>query len=138
MLLVVLYLLYQLVASCANFLENLPSEESTESRAVETREPCPARIDAELPGVSAELVDAFRTDNKQITLCRTGEGELYYFGEYSDGREPGIPMRARESTGGYEASNGPYRYEISNGVVTIYEDGARIGQEELTPEPDPT
>jgi hypothetical protein len=100
---------------------------------------CPARIAAELPdGDGAELVAAYRTSNKQITLCRTASGALYYYGEFSDGRDKGIAMEAEETGGGYEAVNGPYRYEIHDGVVTIYQSGRQIGEEELTPEPSPS
>ncbi|MFJ9855372.1 hypothetical protein [Streptomyces sp. NPDC101150] len=99
---------------------------------------CPTRIADELPsGDGAELVKAFHTKNKQITLCRTGEGKLYYFGEFSDHREPGIAMPAERTSDGYEASNPPYRYDIHDGVVTIYKSGTRIGQEKVTPDTSP-
>ncbi len=99
---------------------------------------CPTRIAEELPsGDGAKLVKAFRTKNKQITLCRTGGGKLYYFGEFSDHREPGIAMPAERTGDGYEASNPPYRYDIHDSVVTIYRSGTRIGQEDLTSEPSP-
>jgi hypothetical protein len=99
---------------------------------------CPTRIADQLPsGDGAELVKAFRTRNKQITLCRTTGGELYYFGEFSDHREAGIAMPAEATDGGYEASNSPYRYDIHDGFVTIYKSGTRIGREELTAEPSP-
>ncbi|WP_454315811.1 hypothetical protein [Streptomyces phaeoluteigriseus] len=101
--------------------------------------PCPGRIAAQLPGgTDAELVEAFRTKNKQITLCRTGSGSLYYFGEFSDRREKGIAMRAEETGDGYTARNDPYRYEVHDGVVTIYQSGRRIGEESLTPLPSPS
>ncbi|OIJ85898.1 hypothetical protein BIV25_42385 [Streptomyces sp. MUSC 14] len=100
---------------------------------------CPDRIAAELPdGDGAELVKAFRTKNKQITLCRTAAGSLYYYGEFSDGREKGIAMRANTTSSGYEARNGEYRYVIHDGVVTVYESGRQIGEEQLTPEPSPS
>jgi hypothetical protein len=100
---------------------------------------CPPRIAAELPdGDGAELVEAFRTSNKQITLCRTTSGTLYYYGEFSDGREAGIVMEAEQTSEGYEARNGPYRYEIHGKVVTIFQSGRQIGEEDLTPEPSPT
>jgi hypothetical protein len=100
---------------------------------------CPDRIAAELPdGDGAELVQAFRTSNKQITLCRTTSGTLYYYGEFSDGREKGIVMEAEQTGEGYEARNDPYRYEIHGGVVTIYRSGAQIGEEDLTPVPSPS
>ncbi|WP_262055980.1 hypothetical protein [Streptomyces sp. STR69] len=99
---------------------------------------CPTRIADELPsGDGAELVKAFRTSNKQITLCRTTAGKLYYFGEFSDHREAGIAMSAKQTSGGFEATNSPYRYVIHDGVVTIYKSGTRIGQEELEDEPSP-
>ncbi|MHC0430645.1 hypothetical protein ACX6XY_10695 [Streptomyces sp. O3] len=99
---------------------------------------CPTRIADELPsGDGSELVEAFRTGNKQITLCRTPAGTLYYFGEFSDRREPGIAMPARRTSDGYEARNPPYRYRIHGDTVSIYKSGTRIGQEELSPEPSP-
>ncbi|MFG2723240.1 zinc finger protein [Streptomyces sp. NPDC048416] len=101
--------------------------------------PCPSRIAGALPsGDGARLVEAFVTQNKQITLCRTTAGNLYYFGEFSDHREPGIAMPAKKTDSGYEATNAPYRYVIHDGVVTIYESGSRIGQEKVTAEPSPS
>ncbi|GHE09257.1 hypothetical protein [Streptomyces alanosinicus] len=100
---------------------------------------CPDRIAAELPdGDGAELVQAFRTKNKQITLCRTSAGSLYYYGEFSDGREKGIAMEAETTSDGYEARNGEYRYVIHGSAVTVYESGRRIGREQLAPEPSPS
>ncbi|WP_353945365.1 zinc finger protein [Streptomyces sp. HUAS MG91] len=99
---------------------------------------CPTRIADELPsGGGAELVEAYRTENKQITLCRTTAGELYYYGEFSDHREAGIAMRATTTSDGYEASNDPYRYVIHGDLVTIYKSDAQIGEETVTPEPSP-
>ncbi|MFF5298672.1 hypothetical protein ACFY5F_04860 [Streptomyces sp. NPDC013161] len=112
-----------------------PSDDSGKSPSAAS---CPTRIADELPsGDGAELVKAFRTSNKQITLCRTTAGELYYFGEFSDHREAGIAMHAKQTSDGYEATNSPYRYVIHDGVVTIYRSGTRIGQEELEDEPSP-
>ncbi|MEU6843271.1 hypothetical protein ABZ930_15510 [Streptomyces sp. NPDC046716] len=99
---------------------------------------CPTRIADELPsGGGAELVEAYRTENKQITLCRTTAGELYYYGEFSDHREAGIAMRATTTGDGYEATNDPYRYVIHGDLVTIYKSEAQIGEETVTPEPSP-
>ncbi|MGW0661046.1 hypothetical protein [Streptodolium elevatio] len=101
--------------------------------------PCPARIAGRLPsGSGAQLVKAFRTANKQITLCLTREGKLFYFGEFSDQREPGIAMPAQATGGGYEASNPPYRYVIHGNVVTVYNAGTQVGEETLTPLPSPS
>ncbi|MEU6271788.1 hypothetical protein ABZ871_05090 [Streptomyces populi] len=101
--------------------------------------PCPERVAAQLPGgTNSELVEAFRTKNKQITLCRTASGTLYYFGEFSDRREKGIAMKAEDTGDGYTANNAPYRYEIHDGVVTIYRSGRQIGEENVTPEPSPS
>ncbi|WP_079430779.1 MULTISPECIES: hypothetical protein [Streptomyces] len=100
---------------------------------------CPDRIARAIPaGDGAELVKAFRTENKQITLCRTSGGGLYYYGEFSDQREPGIAMPAQETTGGFEARNDPYSYRIDGDTVTVYQDGKRIGRESLIPEPSPS
>jgi hypothetical protein len=104
-----------------------------------TAAPCPGRIAEAIPsGDGAELVKAFRTKNKQITLCRTSGGSLYYFGEFSDHREPGIAMPAEKTSDGYEAHNAPYSYRIVGDTVTIYRDGSRIGRETLSPEPSPS
>lgn len=101
--------------------------------------PCPARIAANLPsGAGSQLVKAFRTTNKQITLCLTRDGRLYYFGEFSDRREPGIAMPARTTSGGYEANNPPYRYVIQGNIVTVYNSGTQVGREELTILPSPS
>ncbi|MGW5849664.1 hypothetical protein ACWFQ8_17195 [Streptomyces sp. NPDC055254] len=100
---------------------------------------CPDRIAEAVPdGSGARLVKAFRTENKQITLCRTSGGSLYYYGEFSDQREPGIAMPAEETTSGFEARNDPYSYRIDGDTVTVYRNGNRIGQETLTPEPSPS
>ncbi|WP_221179423.1 hypothetical protein [Streptomyces botrytidirepellens] len=100
--------------------------------------PCPERIASELPsGDGAELVEAFRTQNadssntKNILLCRTTGGDLYYFGEFADQREKGIAMPAKRTDDGYLAENEPYRYHIHDGVVTITRNGTRIGEERL-------
>ncbi|MFJ4713974.1 hypothetical protein [Streptomyces sp. NPDC088785] len=99
---------------------------------------CPARVaDALSSGGGAELVDAYRTENKQITLCRTTAGALYYYGEFSDHREAGIAMRATRTSDGYEATNGPYRYVVHGDLVTIYQSGEKIGEETVTPDPSP-
>lgn len=122
--------------ACDSFGSGDPSND--DARTVRST-PCPERIAAQLPGgTGAELVEAFRTENKQITLCRTASGSLYYFGEFSDGREKGIAMKAEETGDGYTARNDPYRYEVHDGVVTIYRSGGRIGEENLTPEPSPS
>ncbi|MFI9239954.1 hypothetical protein [Streptomyces sp. NPDC053079] len=129
-------LLALLVDKCQGMFDS--DGPDSDPRPSRTAASCPGRIAAELPrGENAELVDAFRTDNKQITLCRTTGGSLYYFGEFSDHREPGIAMRAEKTTDGYEANNDSYRYVIHDGVVTIYDSGDQIGQEEITPEPSP-
>ncbi|WP_369147183.1 hypothetical protein [Streptomyces sp. R44] len=99
---------------------------------------CPSRIASALPsGDGATLVEAFRTDDHRITLCRTAAGKLYYYGEFRDQREAGIAMPAKKTGDGYEANNSPYRYVISGSTVSIYKSGSRIGREELTPEPNP-
>ncbi|GAA3843008.1 hypothetical protein ACFS5L_35570 [Streptomyces phyllanthi] len=132
-------LLMFLVKGCAGLLDSGGYSDSDDPDAGESAATCPARIAAELPdGDGAELVEAFRTKNKQITLCRTAAGSLYYFGEFSDGREKGIAMEAEETGDGYTARNDPYRYVIHDGVVTIYRSGSRIGEEKLTPEPSPS
>ncbi|MFD0023850.1 hypothetical protein [Streptomyces sp. NPDC058382] len=124
--------------SCLSALESGSGTPDGSDASRSTTASCPTRIADELPsGDGAELVKAFRTGNKQITLCRTSGGKLYYFGEFSDRREPGIAMPAERTSGGYRATNPPYRYDIHDSVVTIYKSGTRIGQEELTEEPSP-
>ncbi|WP_406505873.1 hypothetical protein [Streptomyces sp. NBC_00212] len=124
---------------CKSLLDSGPAQANPSSSPSSGAGPCPSRISAKLPrGDGAVLVEAFRTANKQITLCRTAAGSLYYFGEFSDRREPGIAMSAKKTGSGYEADNAPYRYVIHDGVVTIYESGNKIGQETLTPEPSPS
>ncbi|MFF8379345.1 hypothetical protein ACF07V_24820 [Streptomyces sp. NPDC015661] len=129
-----------LANSCSGMLDSLsPDDSEPTTRPSSKAASCPSRIAAELPdGDGAELVKAFRTKNKQITLCRTGSGKLFYFGEFSDQREPGIAMKAKATSDGYEATNSPYRYVIRDGTVTVYKSGTRIGREELTPEPNPS
>ncbi|MGW0538061.1 hypothetical protein [Streptomyces sp. NPDC003032] len=124
--------------SCVSATDSDSSRPDDSDTGRSTTASCPTRIADELPsGDGAELVEAFRTGNKQITLCRTAGGKLFYFGEFSDQREPGIAMPAERTSDGYEASNPPYRYDIHDGVVTIYKSGTRLGQEELTEEPSP-
>lgn len=132
---VVLFFLVGLVAQGCD----KSSSGSDDSPRTNAEPSCPGRIAAELPeGDGAELVQAFRTKNKQITLCRTASGTLYYYGEFSDGREQGIAMKARTTSNGYEARNGVYRYVVHGGVVTVYESGRKIGEERLQPEPSPS
>ncbi|OIK00696.1 hypothetical protein [Streptomyces colonosanans] len=124
--------------SCISALDSGSSTPDGSDTSPSTAAPCPTRIADKLPsGDGAELVEAFRTRNNQITLCRTGGGKLYYFGEFSDQREPGIAMPAERTSDGYEASNPPYRYDIHDSAVWIYKSDVRIGKEELTPEPSP-
>ncbi|GGN73306.1 hypothetical protein GCM10011579_051320 [Streptomyces albiflavescens] len=132
-----LFVLSLLAKGCAGAFSSGGSSPDPETS--QNTSSCPERIASALPsGDGAELVEAFRTKNKQITLCRTGGGDLYYFGEFSDHREKGIAMSAEKTSEGYEAHNGPYRYRIHDGVVTIYQNARRIGQEDLTPEPSPS
>lgn len=133
---VLLFLLGLFAKGCEGAFDSADSGGTNDTGVAAT---CPTRIAAELPdGDGAELVEAFRTSNKQITLCRTTSGTLYYYGEFSDGREPGIAMKAEQTSEGYEARNGPYRYEIHGKVVTVFQSGRQIGEEDLTPEPSPT
>ncbi|MFD9207811.1 hypothetical protein ACFVZM_16245 [Streptomyces sioyaensis] len=124
--------------SCIRALDFGSSTPDGSDTSPSTAASCPTRIADELPsGDDAELITAFHTKNKQITLCHTSGGKLYYFGEFSDHREPGIAMPAKRTSNGYEASNPPYRYVIHDSVVSVYKSGTRIGQEELTSEPSP-
>jgi hypothetical protein len=133
---VLLFLLGLFAKGCDGAFDSSDSGGTNDTTVAAT---CPARIADQLPdGDGAELVEAFRTSNKQITLCRTTSGTLYYYGEFSDRREAGIAMEAEQTSEGYEARNGPYRYEIHGNVVTIYQSGTQIGEEDLTPEPSPT
>lgn len=137
-LLVGFFLLSALVRGCDGLLDSGGSD-SDGNDGTTVAATCPDRIAAELPdGDGAELVQAYRTKNKQITLCRTTSGSLYYYGEFSDGREQGIAMEAEETSDGYEARNGEYLYVIEGGVVTIYQSGTQIGEEDVTPEPSPS
>ncbi|MFD6326709.1 hypothetical protein ACFWOL_28515 [Streptomyces sp. NPDC058442] len=135
--LVVVFGLLSLAGKACDSLDSRdPSND--DGRTVQST-PCPERIAAQLRGgTGSELVEAFRTKNKQITLCRTASGALYYFGEFSDRREKGIAMKAEDTGDGYTARNAPYRYEIHDGVVTIYRSGEQIGEEGVTPEPSPS
>jgi hypothetical protein len=93
---------------------------------------CPSRIAAKVPdGEDATLVRAYRTHNKQITLCRTADQHLYYYGEFTGRSGTGIAMRAKETSDGYIAWNKPYQYEINGESVTVTENGRRIGKEHL-------
>ncbi|MGY3678980.1 hypothetical protein [Streptomyces sp. TE33382] len=133
----VLFLLPMAASSCdGSFDSDSPGSRTQVSPTAGT---CPERISEAIPsGRGAELVEAFRTKNKQITICRTSSEDLYYYGEFSDQREPGIAMRAEEIPGGYEARNDPYLYRIKGDTVTIYQNGTRIGRESLTSEPSPS
>ncbi|WKX73093.1 zinc finger protein [Streptomyces sp. XD-27] len=136
-----LFLLYQLPKSCLAGISAGGDGDAAPDASESSAPSCPERIAAALPdggGSGTKLVKAFRTKNKQIVLCRTGGGKLYYFGEFKDRREKGIAMSATETSDGYEARNGAYRYRIHDGVVTIYESDRRIGEEDLTPEPSPS
>ncbi|MFD3675624.1 hypothetical protein [Streptomyces sp. NPDC058613] len=115
------------------------STDTGSGEGTSTAAPCPGRISSALPsGDGAELVIAYRTENKRITLCRTSGGSYYYFGEFADQREPGIAMPAEKTSTGFEAHNGPYSYRISGDTVTVRLNGEQIGRESLTPEPDPS
>ncbi|MFC8726868.1 hypothetical protein [Streptomyces bacillaris] len=132
-------MLFVLPMASRVFSETEEDFAGSRNRTSPTAPACPDRIARAIPsGKGAVLVEAFRTKNKQITMCRTAADDLYYYGEFSDQREPGIAMRASKEPGGYEARNDPYSYRIKDGVVTIYRNGSRIGREELSPEPSPS
>ncbi|MFJ4801187.1 zinc finger protein [Streptomyces murinus] len=101
---------------------------------------CPSRIAKKLPGAGgkATLVRAYRTSNKQITLCRTDDDRLYYYGEFIGRPSTGLAMEAEQTDDGYVARNNPYRYTIHDGEVVITRDGSTIGRERLVPEPSPS
>ncbi|WP_406446864.1 hypothetical protein OHB14_50215 [Streptomyces sp. NBC_01613] len=84
------------------------------------------------------MVRAYRTRNNHITLCRTNGGRLYYYGEFTGRPSTGLAMRAEETTDGYVARNGPYRYTIDGDKVIVTQNGRTIGQESLSPEPSPS
>lgn len=115
------------------FDSNTPSPTATPSSSA-----CPARIARMLPGGEAALVRAYRTKNKHITLCRTPNDHLYYYGEFTGRPSTGLVMKAEETSDGYVARNGPYRYTIEDGKVTVTRNGGTIGREGLTPEPSPS
>ncbi|WBP89277.1 hypothetical protein [Kitasatospora cathayae] len=75
---------------------------------------------------------AYRTKDKQITLCRTAAGKLYYYGEFTGRPDTGLAMPATQTADGFIARNGAYAYEISGTTVTITLDGRQIGRENLT------
>jgi hypothetical protein len=102
-----------------------------------TAPPCPSRIAKKLPGGEATLVRAYRTRNKEITLCRTPDDQLYYYGEFAGRPSTGLAMKAEKTADGYIARNGPYRYTIDGDKVTVTQYGSTIGQERLVPEPSP-
>ncbi|WP_223125756.1 hypothetical protein [Streptomyces sp. TRM68367] len=114
-------------------LDGIPTPTGTPSGS-----PCPARIAKKLPGREAALIEAYRTSNKQITLCRTEDGQLYYYGEFIGRPSTGLAMKAEETNDGYVARNDPYRYTISGDEVIITRYGSRIGREQLIPEPSPS
>ncbi|MFG2842836.1 hypothetical protein ACGF12_06620 [Kitasatospora sp. NPDC048296] len=94
---------------------------------------CPPRIAEELPeSGKTTLVAAYRTKDKQITLCRTAAGNLYYYGEFTGRPNTGIAMPAIQTTDGFTARNGAYKYEISGDTVVITVDGRQLGREDLT------
>jgi hypothetical protein len=94
--------------------------------------PCPARITASLPeGGAAELVVAYRTIDKQIVVCRTSSGTLYYHGEYTATPNEAIVIPATTTPGGYLAHNGVYEYEIAGPEVIVRKSGQEIGRQTL-------
>ncbi|GGP00234.1 hypothetical protein GCM10012280_68550 [Wenjunlia tyrosinilytica] len=114
-----------------------PDDSATPSASADLQ-PCPSRIEVELPyGEGAVLVKAYRTEDKQITLCRTPDDILYYYGEFTGRPETGIAMPAQETSDGFTAENTPYHYEIHGYTVTVTRNGALIGEEGLTVEPSP-
>ncbi|MFC3995809.1 hypothetical protein ACFOVU_07780 [Nocardiopsis sediminis] len=98
---------------------------------------CPQRLAERLPEPEASLVEAFQTTDKQITICQTESGLLYYFGEFTDREDPGVMVPAEQTAEGYEASNEEYVYEISDSEVTVSRNGDPIAREDLLPLPNP-
>ncbi|MFC4561915.1 hypothetical protein ACFO4E_08615 [Nocardiopsis mangrovi] len=98
---------------------------------------CPQRLAERLPETDASLVEAFQTADKQITICETESGVLYYFGEFTDREDPGVMVPAEQTADGYEASNDEYVYEITESEVTVRHNGTPIAREDLLPLPNP-
>ncbi|WNI16102.1 hypothetical protein [Actinacidiphila sp. ITFR-21] len=90
--------------------------------------PCPAAADAGLPADQrshAVLVHHYTTALHDITLCRTAYGNVYYHGVWRDPAKKGavtLPATALPG-GGWEAANGPYRYIVERGWVTVAHTG---------------
>ncbi|MGW3042739.1 hypothetical protein ACWC9T_22470 [Kitasatospora sp. NPDC001159] len=106
------------------------SDQASDSPAAAS---CPSRIAEELPeGGKAALVVAYRTKDKQITLCRTAAGKLYYYGEFIGRPDTGVAMPASQTPDGFVAHNGEYTYEISGSTVTVTLNGRQLGRENLS------
>lgn len=98
--------------------------------------PCPTAVAQWLPGgESAELVARYTTARHVVTVCRVGNGQLYY-----DGQARGAPadaqnhivVKATETGDGFLATNGSYRYRISGRVLTVTENGRLLARWPLT------
>ncbi|AZS74248.1 hypothetical protein DDE74_27805 [Streptomyces lydicus] len=128
----VLFLGPKLLSGCASMFDSAVTPGPSSTTASPSGPSCPSRIAAKLPdGEDATLIRAYRTHNKQITLCRTPGQHLYYYGEFTGRSDTGIVMRAKKTSDGYLAWNKPYQYEINGDTVTVTENGRRIGKEHL-------
>lgn len=98
----------------------LPEGEGGEGDGDGQSEACPERIAALVPGAGpGPLVESFETERHRIVLCANGAGELYYFGEFLDGRGETMVVPAERTAQGYVAEAGQTRYEIGGGAVVI-------------------
>ncbi|MBB6171876.1 DNA-directed RNA polymerase subunit RPC12/RpoP [Nocardiopsis mwathae] len=95
---------------------------------------CPFHVTRRLPEPEeAVLVEAFMSADKQITLCRTASGSLFYYGEYFAEPENGTLVPAETTDDGYTAESGPYRYEIVGDEVIVFRQGEELSRDLLMP-----
>jgi hypothetical protein len=125
---ILLLIAIQFVRGCAEQLSSLGGSQPTPTTPA-PYSGCPSRIAAKIPDSDgATVVVAYKTTDKQIVLCKTSAGQLYYHGEYTAQSNSGIAIRASTTSTGYVAQNGKYYYEINGNTVIVRYDGQEFRQ----------
>ncbi len=106
---------------------------STTTTTSPTGKPCPDNVAQTLPGGGpATALLAAQTERSVVTICQTGDGQIFYHGQ-SRGSAGDITLPAQPEGDGFFAVNGNYRYTVGGGRLVVTSDGETLSDETLTP-----
>jgi hypothetical protein len=94
---------------------------------------CPPDTAQYLPGGSGTALLAAQTPKYFVTVCQTGDGQLYYLGRARSAPGGHLFLPAQRSGSGFLAVNGDYRYVIAGGRLVVSEGSAVLSDDPLTP-----